>query len=334
VAVTKTQLDKIETLSRSLFGYVADIKGFAGEALEPSREGSQGGWLNIDQDRVIAAVRVVATLWIAFLVWVYVDPPGHQVFVQLTVTFAMVAAMLGLRASSLLLPYAAGSVFAGVLYILVMPHLSGYTQLGLMIFGATFIVYYLFWEPRQGLAKLGFMVPFVVLTFIENEQSYDFAKYANTTAELLLATLLAAATAYIPTSPRPEKMFLRVLRRFFRYAEFLMSFRALDRKQSGGLLGRWRAALYKNGLLELPPKLAALGDKIDHRAFPDNTREKLQALVTNLFALTLRIKELMDTRASIRKQTCWCESCTMTSAPGASWSRNSSGCGPTTRKRR
>jgi hypothetical protein len=91
-------------------------------------------------------------------------------------------------------------------------------------------------------------------------------------------------------------MFLRVLRRFFRYAEFLMSFRALDRKESGGLLGRWRAALYKNGLLELPPKLAALGDKIDHRAFPDNTREKVQALVTNLFALALRIKELMDAR--------------------------------------
>jgi uncharacterized membrane protein YccC len=140
------------------------------------------------------------------------------------------------------------------------------------------------------------MVPFIVLTFIENEQSYDFAKYANTTAELLLATLLAAATAYIPTSPRPEKMFLRVLRRFFRYAEFLMSFRPLDRKETAGLMERWRAVLYKNGLLELAPKLAALGDKIDHRVFPDNTPEKVRALVTNLLALALRIKELMDAR--------------------------------------
>ncbi len=91
-------------------------------------------------------------------------------------------------------------------------------------------------------------------------------------------------------------MFLRVLRRFFRYAEFLISRMALDRKETAGLMNRWRAVLYKNGLLELAPKLAAWAGKIDYRAFPDNTPEQAQALVANLTALALRMKELMDAR--------------------------------------
>ena len=31
-----------------------------------------------DPDRFMAAVRIIIQLWMAFLIWVYIDPPGHS----------------------------------------------------------------------------------------------------------------------------------------------------------------------------------------------------------------------------------------------------------------
>ena len=237
----------------------------------------------------------MATLWISFLIWVYIDPPGHDMFVQLTASFAMAAAMMPqVPASSMLLPFGLGSVFAGVIYIFIMPHLSGYAELGVLIFAATFAIYYLFWEPRQTLAKMGGIVTFVVLIFVQNQQTYSFAKYANSAAMFMLGIALVVATAYIPTSPRPEKKFLRLLRRFFRHAEFLMSRITLDLKQRGDWAVRWKMMLYQNDLLELPQKLAMFGGQIDHRLSPGTTSEQVQTLVNSLRALALRLKDLVD----------------------------------------
>jgi uncharacterized membrane protein YccC len=240
---------------------------------------------------------VMATLWISFLIWVYIDPPGHDMFVQLTVTFAMVAAMMPqMPASIMLLPFGLGCVFAGVVYIFIMPHLSGYAELAVLIFTATFAIYYLFSEPRKALAKMGGIITFVVLIFVQNQQTYSFAKYANSIAMFMLGIALVVATVYIPTSPRPEKTFLRLLRRFFRHAEFLMSRMALDWKKKGDWAVRWKMMLYQNDLLELPQKFAIFGGQIDHRLFPGTTSEQVQTLVNSLRAFALRLKDLIDAR--------------------------------------
>ncbi len=298
VAVTKAQLDRLEELTRSLFDGIRDIKGFAVQPAARRRDAAPVRGLAVDPDRLTAAVRVMATVWVAFLLWVYVDPPGHQTFMQLAGTIAMAAAMMSLaRPSTMLLPFAFGSVLAGVLYVFVMPRLSGYGELGLMIFGATFAIYYFFSAPRQALAKMGAIVPVIVLTSIENQQTYNFAGYANSAAMILLGIALVVFMNHIPTSPRPEKMFLRLFRRFFRHADFLLSRLALDWDQTKGLAGRWKTMLYRNDLWELPAKLSAVGPRIDHRQFPDNTAEQVQALVNSLGALTFRIMELGDMRA-------------------------------------
>jgi len=124
---------------------------------------------------------------------------------------------------------------------------------------------------------------------IQNQQTYDFAHYANSTLALALAGALAIGIWYLPPSPRPEKAFLRLLRRFFRQAEFIVSHLALERNKRKGLAWRWRSVLYQNDLLELPAKLGSWGAMIDPRAFPRNHPEKVQVLVTSLQILALRI---------------------------------------------
>ncbi len=296
VAVTKTHLERLEGLSRSLFDCIRDIKGYGQQvSISPEEEAPHGG-IAIDPDRFMSAVRIVVHLWIAFLIWVYVDPPGHATFVQMSVTLGMAALMVGVSASTMVLPFTVGSACVGVLYVFVMPQLSGYTELGLLIFGWTFVTYYLFAQPRQGMARLGAIIPFLAFTGIQNHQSYSFSGFANSTGMLLLGIFLAVATEYIPGSPRPEKAFLRLLARFFRHSEFLMSRLALDWGHKGRLVGLWKTAYYHNDLLELPPKLAKWGQRIDYRTFPNNSPKQVQALVTSLQALAYRIKALVDAR--------------------------------------
>jgi uncharacterized membrane protein YccC len=296
LALTKAQLDRLETLSRSLFACVQDIRGYARETSKSSVEETGRRGLALDPDRFAAAARVMAALWIASLVWIYLNPPGHTTFVFLSTTWALAAVLVRVNPSKLLPGLVLGIVLAGVAYVFVMPHLSGYAELGLMLFVVTFGTFYLLSEPRHRMTRSLSMAMFNLLIVVQNEQTYDFAHYANTSAAILLALAVAVAVFYVPRSPRPEKVFPRLLRRFFRHAEFLMSRLALDRDDRKGLATRWRMALYRNDLMEMPEKLAALGQRIDYRMLPDSTPEQVQALTTSLQALAWRIKELVDAR--------------------------------------
>jgi hypothetical protein len=297
VAVTKKQLDRLEALSRSLFDCVADIRGYTRRTAVPAVEPARRWTLAIDPDRFTAVIRVLLTLWLAFLLWVFVNPPGHSTYVMMAGIFALIIALMPQASPSLLfLSWGGGIAFAGVLYIFVMPHLAGFVELAAMIFAAFFVMHYLLGEARQTPARICTMASFLIVISIDNQQTYSFSGYANDVVWIMLSLALAFSTAYFPTSPRPEKVFLRLLRRFFRHSEFLMARMALDWEQKKGLAGRWKTVLYRNHLLELPAKLVALGPQIDYLTFPDNTQEQVQALVTSLQALALRIKELVEAR--------------------------------------
>jgi uncharacterized membrane protein YccC len=193
-------------------------------------------------------------------------------------------------------PFVCGSAVTGILYIFVMPHLSGYIQLGLMIFGVTFGYYYIFWQPQQALIKIAGIAMFIALTSIQNQQTYSFAALANTAAMIIMGCILAIAIQYILGSPRPEKVFLRLAARFCRHSEFLLSRVALDRDEQRGLVKRWQMLIYRNDLLEIPAKLAVMGQRMDYKLLSGQTPEQVQTLVNNLQAIAYWIKELVEVR--------------------------------------
>jgi hypothetical protein len=293
--VTQIQLENLERLSRSLFDCVADIRGYTRRTAVPAVEPARRWTLAVDPDRFRAVIRVLLTLWLAFLLWVYVNPPGHSAYVMMAGIFALIIAMVPQASPSLLfLTWGGGIAFAGALYIFVMPHLHGFAELAVLIFGACFVMHYLLGEPRHLVARMFTMASFLIVISIDNQQTYSFSDYANDVVWIMLSLALAVSTAYFPTSPRPEKVFLRLLRRFFRHAEFLISGLAPDGQRLKGITGRWRSVLYQNDLLELPGKLAAYGKQIDYRAFPDNTPEQVHTLVASLYAVAYRINDLVE----------------------------------------
>lgn len=300
LVVAQTQLANLERLSRSLYDCVADIRGYkhSGPASAPDTKPAPRRRLAIDPDRFGAVVRVLVTVWLAFLLHVYVDPPGHSAFPMMAGIFALIIVMVPVASGGLLfLTWGGGIAFAGVLYLFVMPHLAGFGQLAVMIFVAFFVLQYLLGTPRLTVARMFTMASFLVLINIDNQQTYSFAGYANGVLWIMLSLALALATAYFPSSPRPEKVFLRLLRRYFRQAEFLLAGLAPDQSQRTGIARHLRSLWYQNELVKIPTKLAACAKRIDYRLFPETTPEQIQALVASLYALAFRVEDLIEADA-------------------------------------
>jgi hypothetical protein len=297
VFADKTRLERIDSLTRNLLDCVADLKDSGSRTAHHELESvARAGWA-VDLDRIQGVVMVMASFWIGFLIWVYVNPPGHAGFVTLVPTIAMAIAVTPqLKASSLVYAFALGSILSGIVYVLIMPHLSGFLELGSMIFCLWFLIYFVLWKPQQTVARLGCAVAIVVMVKVETPQSYSFAAYANSVAFLLLGTALVIACTYIPVSPRPEKAFLRLLARYFRGCEQVVSSMAREATHPQIDAAPWNVAYHRRGIMELPRKLVAWTRFLDYRVLPGTAPDQVQKLVVSLQGLAYRLKEAIEVR--------------------------------------
>lgn len=152
-------------------------------------------FFRLEPKRISAALEVVFNLWLAFLIWVYIDPPGHAAFVIIVSTISLgLARFPSAKVSSMFLPAIGSCIFSGILYIFIMPHLSGFTQLGAMIFVATFAIAYFFSRPHQAIIRAFGLAFFATLTSISNQQSYSFSSYANSSLMIILAIFVLLIT--------------------------------------------------------------------------------------------------------------------------------------------
>jgi uncharacterized membrane protein YccC len=304
LAVTRTRLQHLEALTRSLFDAVQDLKGYGPanavrDATPPHRAA-----FAVDPDGVAGVVRAMATMWLAYLAFIYVDDiPGGTGFV----IFAGILGMaLGtkpqLPVSLLFVPAAVSVMFAGVFYIFVMPQLSSFTILGPLIFAVTFVLCYLFAAPEQALGKIFGLAMFVNITSISNDQTYSFLSVANIALMFPLIFLLLAITAYIPFSPLPQRAFLRLLGRFFHSCEYLISAMRWDPQYSVTPLKRCRKTFHAHEVSTLPRKLEAWALHIDSKMLPGTSPQQVQAVVSSMQALTYRMHEVLEVNDDTQAQ--------------------------------
>ncbi len=296
VTVIKERIDRLEVLTREIFECVSDLEGYDIQFPDPVRKAVGTAGFGLDPDRLELALRVFTATWIAFTTWFYYDPPGHSSYVLVTMIVVMASAMIRISPDMQFKPFMLAAFFAGMVYVFIMPQLSGFLQLGVMLFIGTFLIYYLFSAPQQALSKTIGAAMFLNVIAVQNQQTYDFAALANSVAMIALAVAVSIAIWYLPPSPRPEKKFLRLLTRFFRHSDFLLSRLALDWEEKKSLLDRWKMVYYRADLLSLAQKLSLWGGKIDPRLLPADNPEQVQALVTSLDAFALRVKALAETR--------------------------------------
>jgi hypothetical protein len=238
----------------------------------------------------------------AFVTHLSLDQTLLNGVVALANAFAMIlSAAPFVQASVLLLPTALGAVFAGALYIFVMPQLSGFGGLGTMIFAATFLIAYLFHRPQDALLKSMGLCMLVIVIGVENEQTYSFLYPANWFITGVFFVLALMVAWRFPLSFRPEDQFLALLGRFFRSMEFLLSTSPWDANGKGSRLSRWRRAFHLQQVKALPQRLRVWGRALPPAALGETTRDQVQSLTTSLQALNDHLQALVEVRPTAAK---------------------------------
>ncbi len=254
-----------------------------------------------DPDRVAGALRVMLALWIAYLAYIFVEGfPGGATFVMLTGSLAMgLAGLPTLAPRRVLLPMVLSILLVGLIYIFVMPRITGFHVLGLLIFGVTFAVCKLFSTPEKLAVRTILLSILVAVTNISNQQSYNFLSVANLALIFSLIVLLLQIVSHFPFSPRPENVVQRLLRSFFRSCAFLLSGLPLagsaDTKSSfGRWLHTWRLRYHCYLLATLPSRLAVWSKLVDKCYLPGDSTQDLQLLVSNADTLGFQLRALVS----------------------------------------
>ena len=168
-----------------------------------------------------------------------------------------------------------------------------------MIFAVTFSICYLFSAPQQMLGRAFGLAIFVAIASISNEQSYSFLVVADTSLMFVLVFFILMITAYIPFSPHPERAFLRLLCRFFRSSEYLIS--TMHRKPNTKL-DNWKKIFYTRQLTCVPNQLVTWGRFINPNVLPGATSDQVSTLNYKLQSLSYRMQELLEIGDSIQNE--------------------------------
>ena len=302
----RTGLQRLDELTREQLELIIEIKDPDVSHIELSRlskeSDQQSFFMLLDTDSIIAALRAMAGLWLAFLLWIYVRVPAGSGIVSLAAPFGMMLAFMPrIPVFSTFKPALTTIAVSGLLYVFVMPHLSSFVGLGAMIFLYVFAVAYLFSKPQQGMIRSTALAFFLITIGLSNSsQQYDILSVIDST--LMFITVLFCVlipASYFPFSSRPDKVFLRLLGRFFRSSKYFMTTMNRDLTMNPTRLDRWRQAFHARELAALPQKLGAWGKIVNTGVLSETTPEQLQVLTTNLQALSYRMQELEDAHANL-----------------------------------
>ena len=303
-------LQRLDHLTRDQLDTVGDIQGLGVASAPLSRQADaqpaaattarkEPGFGPLpDPDAMIAALRVMLGLWLCYLLWIYLRIPDGSALITLAGSMSMgLAVMPRFSPANILKPVMLTIGLAGIVYVFVMPRLSSFIGLGTMLFLVSFGIAYLFSAPRQQLTRSIAFAMFLVTIGVSNEQQYDFLNVANVGVMFLVFMCVMILVSRVPFSMQPDKAFLRLLSRFFRSSEYLMTTMRWHRTPTPTRLDNWRQAYHARQVATLPQALEDWGKSVDIRVLPGTTAEQVAALTDKLQALSNRMQELMETRA-------------------------------------
>jgi len=299
-ALFRTSMQRLDELTREQFETVLDIKGLGSsvpQSLVSATSSDQQGFnLLPDIDSMIAAVRVMAGMWLAYFLWIYIRVPGGDGIVSAIVPVGMVLATNPrLPVFMILKPVMFAIAISGIMYIFLMPQLSSFVGLGTMIFLFVFVAAYLFSTPQRGIYRSIALALFLMLIGVSNSsQDYNILSVIDTALMFIILIVLLLLASYIPVAPQPNKIFQRLLRRFFHSSEYLISMVRWDLTMTPTRLDYWKRVFHTRELTTLPQKIDAWSKAVNTSMLFEKTPDQLQLLTANLQTLSWRMQELMD----------------------------------------
>lgn len=248
-----------------------------------------------DPEKIALALRTTAIFWLAFAIYIFVpDFPDSTSVILLSMIYGMFLAMK--PTMPLALVEILGSVIiatAGIMHMVVMPKLSSYLGLGIMLYLYIFAGAWLFSKAEH--APMRFItLGFAAMTLqISNDQVYSFYDVANLLIAYQVPFILLWLTRAAPVSFRPEAAFQRLLRRYMASFRYLVEDIRRDPKPHRD--GWWKRQLHVyhlRNLVRIPDKMAAWVSAMPEAAMNEEEKKQGQALCLSLYELTTGMLDL------------------------------------------
>jgi len=294
------QMRRLDWLTAAMYARVAYLRGQGGdeEGSDPPRIRSV-----FDPDRFLYAFRCFVALWAAYLTVIYIpDFPAAVMFIVLTVSLGLaLTAMPQLSATMAQKPIFMGLVVIAAVYMFVMPRLSTFLELTVVLFALVFGIACRFPLPTGVLYRTTWLPLLVTILGVSNQQSYSFPYIASTAIAVLVMLWLVTLTGYLPVSVQPKNRFRAQLRRFFRSAGFLLGASQWRDRNPRSWMARERERFHANEVATIPTKMAARCPALQAMAGPEGVTNAA-ALVGALQGLRRQIVEVHAAREVIRLQ--------------------------------
>jgi len=303
VVSLREHLESVDDLTAALLDDARDIRRAGSGAVQKAAARAPSRPWSLDPDRLTYALRNFCAAWIGLVLWIWVPglPKGLTLAIVLNSATISMALMPTVSPRILLMPGMLGVLFAGSLYLLVMPKLGGFPELAGMLFAATFLLAYLLPLPKNFVSRPISLSMLVMVTAVANEQTYSFVSVAQWFVLFPIIVGVLIISSHFPISMRTEDIFLRQIRRFLRSCAFITAARNRRPLQAQWIVpvNRWRSAFHHNEVSRLPAKLTGMGGSLADEQLGMGGKQALDAMLTQLAVLAHRVEDLSAACAAL-----------------------------------
>ena len=149
LAIIVNELNNIEAISRKMVNIamnladsnLSDHKTMIKEIKIQQKSVSQIPVFDIEYLK--GSLFVFFTVVFGFIIWFYVNPPGHSTWYIMGGVFALLfAGAQQVKAIKLIVPFIIAMILASLIYVFILPEITMFYQLGIVLFTCMFVIQY------------------------------------------------------------------------------------------------------------------------------------------------------------------------------------------------
>lgn len=216
-------------------------------------------WL--DPENIKGAIQAFIIFWVSTAFWYYFNPPGGFMIVMLATGLSAITSFSPVKPSAMAIVINISLLLSILIYIFVLPNLTHWIELAIVLFAYTFFAFYFFPPMLSILVLLGLNT-----LMITNTMSYNVDLFLGIILVFDMVFALLILVYYFPFSSKPEHLYLTTIKRFLTLGALL--------NHPNALIARYAKTHQKRSL----DKLSVWGSKLDFTYFNALNNDQITTL--------------------------------------------------------
>lgn len=216
-------------------------------------------WLDIEHLK--GAVQTFCIFWASTAFWYYLNPPGGFMIVMLATGFSALTSFSPVKPSAMAIVINISLFLAILIYIFILPNLTHWIELSILLFAYTFFAFYFFPSMLSIIVLIGLNT-----LMISNTMSYNVDIFLGIVLMLDMVFAFLILAYYFPFSSKPEHLYITSTKRF-------LTLGALQAYPN--IFIRWYAKTHQKRSLD---KLSLWGSKLDISYFNTLNHDQITTL--------------------------------------------------------